>query len=136
MEFRCLCMKLAKLLLFSSLVTALAIGGCREGDGDGDGDSDGDVDGDVDGDSDGDADGDADGDSDGDGDGDECDYPPSPYGTALGDVIRNLSFSSGNETAFEMTGDDTTFEFCDLYGLNEEHGGELTALMVFVTAGW
>ncbi len=136
-----------------------------DGDGDGDADGDGDSDGDGDGDGDADAeicdneiddngnsltdcddfacfddpaceggDGDADGDADGDGDGD-ADYPARPYGTALGDVIANLRYDSGNDVAKDIAGG-AEFNFSDLYDENPDRSGEYTALMIFVTAGW
>jgi thiol-disulfide isomerase/thioredoxin len=136
---------LGKTLILVMVVGLSIATGCRgsssdgdaDGDVDGDGDTDTDVDGDGDSDTDTDGDGDADTDSDSDGDGDDCDgYPCAPYGTALGDIIRNLEFEPANDSALALAGADGVLDLGDLYQANVDHGGELTGLLIWVTAGW
>lgn len=63
-------------------------------------------------------------------------YPPAPYGTATGDIVEDLAFVPANDAARMMAGDDNIFQFSDMYNLNQQHGGELRGVMMFITAGW
>jgi thiol-disulfide isomerase/thioredoxin len=63
-------------------------------------------------------------------------YPCAPYGTRLGNVIADLNFTPVNDAATTMAGADGVFDFHDMYQQTESHGGNLKALMIFVSAGW
>ena len=63
-------------------------------------------------------------------------YPCAPFGTALGDVIQDLSWEAANASAIELAGDDGMLDFHDLYQANEAHGGTLRGLFVWHTTGW
>ena len=67
---------------------------------------------------------------------DISDYPSAPYGTALGDVIADLSWEAANTAAIDLAGDDGMLDFHDLFQANEAHGGSLRGLFVWHTTGW
>lgn len=63
-------------------------------------------------------------------------YPCEPYGSGPGFVIEDRYFRPANDLAQEWTVDDDYVAFHDFYQQNEEHGGGLRGLLLFVAAGW
>jgi thiol-disulfide isomerase/thioredoxin len=64
-------------------------------------------------------------------------YPCAPYGTSVGSVVEDLSFTPGNDVSRSFVPEgETGFRLGSLFQRNARHGGDLKALMVFVSTGW
>lgn len=63
-------------------------------------------------------------------------YPCGTTGTALGNIVPDLSFEPGNTAATELAGADGMLDLHDLYANSVTNGGDLQGLFIFLTAGW
>lgn len=62
-------------------------------------------------------------------------YPCGPYGKDLTDVVEDLVFMPGNQAAKDFTATDD-LALHDYYQRSVAKGGDLKALVIFVSTGW
>ena len=63
-------------------------------------------------------------------------YPAGPYGAGEGMVVENLTFVPANQAAIDMAGNTEVFDLTNLYMNGPAHQGDITAVLLFETAGW
>ncbi len=120
-------------------VLVLSLASCKKSGGGGDAATDAELDTapDATGDAADDGTDDAPGDVAEDDGGDPCwAYPCESTGWELGNVVQDLAFTPANEAATTIAGTDGSFDMHDLYQLNEEHGGNLKGVLIWLSTGW